>query len=109
MTPRIQQDPAEGSREVINREIARQSAKDQGDAHDRLASPEQVRRMLGADDEVKLAKILSLQPTEAELEEALTWAGGAGEVLGAEERPLTGKAAQIFDIIAPEEEDESPG
>ena len=71
------------------------------------------RRMLAGDDvlgdvdDATTLEILGLNPTVADLEEAVTWASGSGDVLGKQARPLAGIAAQVFDILAREEEDEA--
>jgi hypothetical protein len=49
---------------------------------------------------------LTLEPNEAELEEAVIWAAGNGDLQAKAGRPLDGKAAKIFDIITADEEDE---
>jgi hypothetical protein len=65
-----------------------------------------LRRIAGDLDDAKAAKILALRPSESDLEQAVMSALGTGDVLAKEGRPLDGKAAQIFDILAEDAEDE---
>lgn len=76
-------------------------------AHPKLATHDDVRSILGDVDDATTLEILALSPTVADLEEAVTWASGSGDVLGKQGRPLAGIAAQVFDILAREEEDEA--
>jgi hypothetical protein len=69
---------------------------------------EDVRRTLGDMEDVKVLEILALAPSVVDLEEAAMWTRGEGEVLGKSGHPLTGISAAIFEIIAPDEEEESP-
>ena len=107
-SPRLQEDSAEGSREIVNRELARQAP---GKSRSRSetgakASAEDIERLLGGIGDAKAADILALQPTLAELEEAVLWFTGDGDMLAKEGRPLAGKAAAIFDILTADEDDE---
>ena len=72
-----------------------------------LLDAETIRRMTGPISDVQLADILLLKPSAAEMEEAMLWAEREDE-LGKRGHPLTGKAAAIFDILAPDEENEDP-
>ncbi len=69
---------------------------------------DEVKHILGDIDDAKMIEILELRPTIAELEEAAIWAGGDGEILGEARPPLTGKAAEIVDILTADEEEEPP-
>ena len=71
------------------------------------ATHDDVRSILGDIDDATTLEILGLNPTVADLEEAVTWASGSGDVLDKQGRPLAGIAAQVFDILAREEEDEA--
>lgn len=75
-------------------------------AFHRVATRQDVRRIVGDVDDAKLVAILSLQPSVSELEEAAMWSRGDGDVLGKAGHPLTGVAARLFDILAVEDEDE---
>jgi hypothetical protein len=103
--PRILQEPAEGSRETIEHELTRQTRR-AGEKTSPQATSEDVRRILRDPDERKIIEILSLKPTVAELEQAAMWSGGEGDVLGKMGRQLTGRAAQIFEILSADHDEE---
>ena len=65
-----------------------------------------MRRLAGDIEDAKAAEILSLEPSEAELEQALVWAAGNGDLRGKERHPLEGKAARIFDILTAENDEQ---
>src|SRR5262249_4276862 len=107
MTPQILQEPAEGSRETAEHELARQSRQRKGEADSEPATPDDAKRLLGDADESKIAEILAVKPTIWELEEAAIWHRGDGDVLGKSGRALSGKSARIFEILSADDEDES--
>ncbi len=78
------------------------------DAPPRTIRADELKSIVGDIDEAKVIEILKLNPTVAELEEAAVWAAGDGDVLDKEGRPLTGIAAQIFDILTADEEEPPP-
>ena len=106
-TPRIQQEPAEGSRETVEHELARQSRRPIGESDSEPATLDDARRLLGDADESKIAEILAVQPTIWELEQAAIWHRGDGDVLGKKSLPLSGKAAHIFEILSADDEGET--
>jgi hypothetical protein len=106
-SPKLQDNPAEGSREVIERELARQH-ETQHETEPEMASAEDVQRLLGELDAAKLADILALRPSLEELEETAAWIAGEGDVPAQEGHPLTGKVAAIFDIVEPGQDDLDP-
>lgn len=68
-----------------------------------------LHEILGDIDESKILAIMDLQPTLLQLEEALLWAVGDGDVLGKTNRPMDLTVARIVDIIvAGEEEEQRP-
>jgi len=71
----------------------------------KAASGSELRSIVGNIDEAKIIEILKLNPTVADLEEAALWAGGEGDTLGKEGHPLTGTAAQVFDILIADEDE----
>jgi hypothetical protein len=73
----------------------------------KMISTHELKLIVGNVDEAKIVDILKLQPTVSELEEAVVWATGDGDVLAKEGRPLTGKVSDIVDILT-EDEDEPP-
>ena len=71
------------------------------------ATREDIRSILGDLDDTTTLEILGLNPSVSDLEEALMWSSGSGgDVLGREGRPLTGIAAQVFDILARDEQED---
>ena len=79
-------------------------------AHNRRAEAthDDLLRILGEIDERKALDILALHPTVADIEEAAIWVGGDGDVLAKAGQPLTGIAAEIFDILTADEEEPPP-
>jgi hypothetical protein len=65
----------------------------------------ELKLIVGNVDEAKVVEILKLQPTVSELEEAVVWATGDGDVLAKEGRHLTDKVSDIVDILAENEEE----
>jgi len=107
MTPHVLQEPAEGSRETAEHELARQSRQRKDESDSEPATLDDAKRLLGDADDRKIAEILAVQPTIWELEQAAIWHRGDGDVLGKSGRSLTGKAARIFELLATDDEDES--
>lgn len=66
----------------------------------------EIAALVGDVDDATMAAILAIEPSRAELDEALAWAAGEDDVMGEMERPLVGKAAQIYDLLTAEEEEE---
>lgn len=71
----------------------------------KVISEHELKLIVGNVDETNVVDILNLQPTVSELEEAVVWATGDGDVLAKEERALTGKVSDIVEILT-EDEDE---
>jgi len=69
------------------------------------ATYDDVRSILGDLDETKLAPILALRPTLADVEQASIWLGGDADVFGASEQ-LSATASQIVTILTADEEEE---
>ena len=68
---------------------------------------EELRHILGDIDDTKAAEILALEPTAAELQTAALWADGKEDIVATRGGSLSGKTAQIYEIlIAGEEEEE---
>jgi hypothetical protein len=68
---------------------------------------DEVAAMVGTLDDAVVAAILAIGPTAEDLVEALAWVEGEDDVMGEMERPLTGKAAQIYDILTANEEEDA--
>ncbi len=64
----------------------------------------EIAELVGGDDPVKHLRILQTGATFGEIEQALAWAGGAGEPLGREERPLEGRVAAVYEILIEDRE-----
>jgi hypothetical protein len=71
-------------------------------------SEHELKTIVGNIDEGKIVEILKLQPTLEELEEAVVWASGDGDVLAKKGRPLTGKVSDIVEILTADEDEEPP-
>lgn len=68
------------------------------------ATRDELKHVLGEVEDAKTLEILALKPTVAELEEAMLWAEGEGDTLGKAGHPLTGRAAEVYDILIRDEE-----
>ena len=101
---RVQDYPAEGSREVIDRELARLDRAQRTDRDVNAVDAGDVVRLLGELDAARIAEILALSPSLADLEQAAAWLQGDGDALAQAGQPLIGKAAQVFDIAESAEE-----
>lgn len=73
-----------------------------------MATRDDLLRLVGDVDERKILEILALHPTMAEIEQVALWAAGNGDVLGKSGHPLSGTAAEVFDILTADEEEEPP-
>ena len=62
-------------------------------------------RIFGEIDDIKITEILALKPTLQELEEAAVWATGNGDVLGKSGHPLSAVVAAIVDILTADEDE----
>ena len=85
-----------------------QTKQPASDARSATVSQIDLKNIVGDIDDDKIIAILELQPTLAELEEATVWATGDGDVLAKEGRPLTGVAAEVFEILTADEEEPPP-
>ena len=74
--------------------------------HGVKATASDAHQILGDMDDSTLVAIMALHPSVPQLEEARLWLNGAGDVLSKEKRPLDGVVAQIFDMLAVEEEEQ---
>jgi hypothetical protein len=68
-----------------------------------VVTAEDVREICGDILDWKLAAILALRPTGADLTAAVGWAGGEDE-LGQQGHPLTGVAATLYDVLRSDED-----
>jgi hypothetical protein len=72
-----------------------------------LATTDDVARILGNLDPIKMLPILALRPTILDVEEASMWLAGDRDVFGPG-MPLQGIASQIVAILTADEEEEPP-
>jgi hypothetical protein len=79
-----------------------------GSTHTKIATRDDVLRILGDIDERKLLDIFALRPTVAEVEQAAIWIVGNGDVIAKDGRPLSGTPADIVEIVTANEEEEPP-
>ena len=66
---------------------------------DNPLSADDVRRIVGEVDDVKLVAILELGASVAELEAAVAWAEGESDVLGAAREPRSGRVGTLYEIL----------
>lgn len=71
------------------------------DAQSRITA-EHVRRLCGDIEDIKVAEAVATGATVQELEEAFACMHGNDDAMAEVQRPLSGRAAQIYDILAPE-------
>jgi hypothetical protein len=69
---------------------------------------EDLRHILGDIDDIKAAEILALAPTAEELEIAVLWAEGKEDIVATRGGTLSGKTAEIYEILTADEEDGEP-
>jgi hypothetical protein len=69
-----------------------------------FATSDDVARILGNLDEIKMLPIMALRPTIADVEEASIWLGGDRDVFGAGTQ-LKGVASRIVTILTADEEE----
>ena len=100
-SPIPQEYPAEGSRDLIDRELRRQERRKPGPK----AGPDDVLRILGEMSPDRIAAILALAPDLGDLELAGLWSQGNGDVTAIYGHILTGKPAAIIDIVQPDWEE----
>jgi predicted translin family RNA/ssDNA-binding protein len=65
----------------------------------------EIVRLFGTIDDHKVAEIIDLNPSHDELEVVESYLAGLTDVMGSERRPLSGKAASIYDIVTRDEID----
>ena len=66
-------------------------------------SYEELVRLVGKLEPVRLAEIEQLQATINEIEEAVAFAAGEDDVMGEARVPLIGRAAVVYEIITADE------
>jgi hypothetical protein len=79
------------------------------DANGQGAAPltsEEVRRLCGDIVDWKVSAILASGAGPDELETCLAWMAGADDVMGEERKPLSGRAAALYDILTADDWDD---
>jgi len=64
---------------------------------------EDILRMFGPVDDHRAVEILGLNPSWKELEVTMAYLADMSDVMGEERQPLTGCAAEIYDIVTRDE------
>jgi hypothetical protein len=72
-----------------------------------LATPSDIKDLLGDIDSAEMLAIMSLRPTIADIERASVWLEGDPDVFGAGEA-VQGVASEIIAILTENEEEEPP-
>lgn len=67
---------------------------------------EDVLHFCGDLDDETVVAILALEPSYEDLEEVAAWLAGESDVMGEERLPLAGTASRIYELLAPDEEEE---
>jgi hypothetical protein len=62
-------------------------------------------RLCGDIEDWKIGAITGSGASYAELEEAVAWSMGEDDVMGEARKPLTGRVAQVHEILTRDEED----
>ncbi len=70
---------------------------------DRMISHADVTRLLGPIDDHKVAAILAMGAGIADLERAAAYLALESDVMGALEKPLSGRAGLIYDLVCRDE------
>ena len=66
----------------------------------KLIASQDIKRLFGDISNHRVVEIMETGATLAELEEVAAWIAEEDDVMGELERPLTGRAAQIYEIVA---------
>jgi hypothetical protein len=72
--------------------------KSRGLTHD------EVRQLCGDIVDWKLSAIIATGASPEEIEECVAWISGQDDVMGEERKPLTGKVAEVYDILVSDDE-----
>ncbi|MEQ8507853.1 MAG: hypothetical protein RIF37_17960 [Rhodospirillaceae bacterium] len=60
---------------------------------------DEIAKILGDEREDKLVAVISTGATIEEIERAVIYVNGDGDILGKQEHPLIGAAADVYDIL----------
>ena len=64
-----------------------------------------IRRLCGDVTDGRAARMIATGATLDDLEVAVAWSAGESDVMGEERKPLTGRAAELYELL-PEQFDE---
>ncbi len=73
-----------------------------------VMSAEEIRHVAGPLNDEAVAAILRLGPSFEELEVAARYVIGEGDLVDRAGHPLSGRVAQLYEILSAEEADEDP-
>jgi hypothetical protein len=62
-----------------------------------------IRRMFGPVDDHRVLEIIGLNPSWKEMEVTMAYLADMTDIMGEERQPLTGRAADIYDIVSRDE------
>lgn len=62
-----------------------------------------IRRMFGPVDDHRVLEIMGLKPSLKEMEVTMAYLADMTDIMGEERQPLTGCAAEIYDIVTRDE------
>ena len=65
-----------------------------------------VRRLCGDVTDDRAARMISTGATVNDLEVALAWSAGESDVMGEERKPLSGRAAELYELLPSTLDDE---
>jgi hypothetical protein len=74
-----------------------------------VITKDELRAIAGNLDEEKIIDILNLHPTSADLEQAVLWASGDGDLLSRSGHPISAKVAEIVEILTADDDEPPPG
>jgi len=75
----------------------------------KIIDKDALKAVVGSIEDAKAIEVLNLQPTLAELDEAMVWVSDDGDVLSKTAHPISGKVAKIVDILTRDEDDPQSG
>ncbi len=83
--------------------------RQEGSRMEQIASHDDVKRILGPMDDGKCVAIIASGATIKDLEEVAAWLADEDDVMGELERPLTGVARQVYELLTADQKfDEEP-
>lgn len=71
-----------------------------------VTTADEVRHVAGPLDDATVAAILKIEPSLEELEAAVRYALGEGDLVDRAGHPLSGRVAEVYELLSAEEADE---